>query len=60
LVDDREWSDGKEELIGLGLFAHALVALGEGTREETPTGAVYKDAETGTVVRVWNDPARVQ
>jgi hypothetical protein len=60
LVDNREWSAGKEEVIGPALFAHALVALGEATREETSTGAVYRDAETGTVVGMWNEPTRIQ
>lgn len=60
LVDDREWSGDKGEVIGPALFAHALVALGKATREETPTGAVYREAESGTVVGTWNDPTRIQ
>lgn len=53
VVDDREWWDVNENFIGVGLFAHAQVALGLKKRERTATGARYLDVKTGAVVHVW-------
>jgi hypothetical protein len=56
LIDDREWWDDAGELNGVGLFSHALVALGKAEREATPNGAKYIDTETGEVMGLWPHP----
>ena len=56
VVDDREWWQSDGELAGIGLFRHALVALGEVIRLPTATGAMYVDAETAEIVAEWNNP----
>lgn len=55
-VDDREWWSSEGDLIGSGLFAHALVGLGQMNRKTTSFGAEYVNAETGEVARRWQDP----
>ena len=53
LIDTFEW-EGKPE--GIGLYTHALVALGLVRRETTPTGVRYVSPNTGELLREWNDP----
>jgi hypothetical protein len=55
LVDDREWWGPEGDLIGPGLFAHALVGLGQMKRRTTSFGAEYVDTETDKVAREWHD-----
>lgn len=58
-VDDTEFDyTGDEDCLGLAIFSHALVALGEVKRHKTLEGAVYTDAATGEIVGEWKAAAR--
>ncbi|SRR6266702_7003239 len=58
VVDDREWWEGPDEF-RVGLFAHAMVALGQAKRMKTLTGCVYTDPATGEVQHAWQDRAGI-
>ena len=48
--------DSNGDLNGAALFGHALVALGQVTRQHTASGASYIDIQTGNVVGEWHCP----
>lgn len=56
LVDDREWWDAQGNLRGVGLFAHALIALGRLKRQKTLRGILYIDPSTGEIAGEWQNP----
>lgn len=60
VVDDREWWNAQGEFKGERLFAHALVALGQVKREETPTSIRYIEVSSGDVVGEYSPVASLQ
>ena len=60
LIDDRELWKSDGSLDGASLFLHALVALGEITREPIPSGAKYFYAATGQLAHEWTSPDPLQ